>query len=428
MHATTFAATVFVGLALLPCASAVGSSSSSDSRRRRSSPPPPPPRRSPPPPPKPVNSPNPSPPPPPPPSPTPAPPPPQGPEGINHRFLFADGEGGTGLWDAGMSYSPLRCAVGGLVAFHWESPFHDLVQLPDEAAFNSCDMSNAVTLASTSRSSYYYDCATPGATVYLACSVGSHCAMGQKIAVTTSENVHAVDEASGEALIHVKSLKRVMTLLGAEEGADAAALTRGFETDAQAEATLDLLWCLPAHCPASARDWDASATEASCEADVYNLAGYVTRKRPTPDFAKAEEYYRTALAKVPDALPDAPVLDRALPDDLELVVGRRHRRRPLRRVRVRVGLRRPHKGRLWRRRRVVPAGRVRQVPAAAAVAAAAEGAHRHFGAVHPGRRLGGRPARRRRRTRRRERDRGRAGRRAPADVMMCERRARCVVL
>merc|ERR1719163_1207478 len=139
MHATTFAATVFVGLALLPCASAVGSSSSSDSRRRRSSPPPPP--------------------------------PPQGPEGINHRFLFADGEGGTGLWDAGTSYSPLRCAVGGLVAFHWESPFHDLVQLPDEAAFNSCDMSGAVTLASTSRSSYYYDCATPGATVYLACSV-----------------------------------------------------------------------------------------------------------------------------------------------------------------------------------------------------------------------------------------------------------------
>jgi hypothetical protein len=303
MHATTFAATVFVGLALLPCASAVGSSSSSDSRRRRSSPPPPPPRRSPPPPPKPVNSPNPSPPPPPPPSPTPAPPPPQGPEGINHRFLFADGEGGTGLWEAGMSYSPLRCAVGGLVAFHWESPFHDLVQLPDEAAFNSCDMSGAVTLASTSRSSYYYDCATPGATVYLACSVGSHCAMGQKVAVTTSENVHAVDEASGEALIHVKSLKRVMTLLGAEEGADAAALTRGFETDAQAEATLDLLWCLPAHCPASARDWDASATEASCEADVYNLAGYVTRKRPTPDFAKAEEYYRTALAKVPTHCP-----------------------------------------------------------------------------------------------------------------------------
>ena len=376
------------------------------------------------PPPKPVHSPNPSPP---PPSPPPAPPPPQGPEGINHRFLFADGEGGTGLWDAGTSYSPLRCAVGGLVAFHWESPFHDLVQLPDEAAFNSCDMSNAVTLASTSRSSYYYDCATPGATVYLACSVGSHCSMGQKVAVTTSENVHAVDEASGEALIHVKSLKRVMTLLGAEEGADAAALTRGFETDAQAEATLDLLWCLPAHCPASARDWDASATEASCEADVYNLAGYVTRKRPTPDFAKAEEYYRTALAKVPTHCPTLQYLTElylmtsnsswAVTTAVDLCAACGP-------ASVYADL----KAALATLRRVVPAGRVRQVPAAAAGAAAAEGAHRHFGAVHPGRRLGGRPARRRRRTRRRERDRGRAGRRAPADVMMCERRARCVVL
>ena len=57
--------------------------------------------------------------------------------------------------------------------------------------------------------------------------------------------------------------------------------------------------CLEPHCSPdgrSTKDWDASATRSSCLADVYNLGGFLTRKRPSPNLTLAEAYYRTALA------------------------------------------------------------------------------------------------------------------------------------
>ena len=53
----------------------------------------------------------------------------------------------------------------------------------------------------------------------------------------------------------------------------------------------------------STKDWDASATRSSCLADVYNLGGFLTRKRPSPNLTLAEAYYRTALAHQPHHCP-----------------------------------------------------------------------------------------------------------------------------
>ena len=36
---------------------------------------------------------------------------------------------------------------------------------------------------------------------------------------------------------------------------------------------------------------DGSATLASCKADVHNLAGFVSRSRPVPQYAHALAYY-----------------------------------------------------------------------------------------------------------------------------------------
>ena len=74
--------------------------------------------------------------------------------------------------------------------------------------------------------------------------------------------------------------------------------------------------CLEDHCPDSAHDWDAGATEASCKAEVHNLAGFVTRKKPTPDYAKARQYYDEALGFEPAHCPTLEYLT-----ELNLQVG-----------------------------------------------------------------------------------------------------------
>ena len=64
-----------------------------------------------------------------------------------------------------------------------------------------------------------------------------------------------------------------------------------------------VIWCLESHCPTSALDWQADATKASCLSDVHNLAGYVTRKRPTANYALARKYYDEALRYTPTHCP-----------------------------------------------------------------------------------------------------------------------------
>ena len=50
-------------------------------------------------------------------------------------------------------------------------------------------------------------------------------------------------------------------------------------------------------CPSD--DWGAEgATNASCAAEVYTLAGYVSRKRPLAQLAVAESYYAEAISRV----------------------------------------------------------------------------------------------------------------------------------
>ena len=83
--------------------------------------------------------------------------------------------------------------------------------------------------------------------------------------------------------MHVVSLRRVMALMGYRMTAEGYhVLERGYHTEAVANRTLEFVWCLEPHCPASALDWDPSATRDSCLADVNNLAGFLSRKRPAP--------------------------------------------------------------------------------------------------------------------------------------------------
>ena len=166
-----------------------------------------------------------------------------------------------------------------------------MVRLQSRAHYDACDFTGAVTLAPQGadgiEQSYYYECATPGSD-FLSCSIAGHCAAGQKLEVNTS-STESVFDANGETLLHAKSLRQVMTLLGAPQ------MDRGYQTELQANHTLEVIWCLESHAPDSCKDWQGDSTVASCKADVHNLAGFVSRKRPLPDYSAARTYYDEAL-------------------------------------------------------------------------------------------------------------------------------------
>jgi len=240
-----------------------------------------------------------------------APPPPR----AWHRFEFAGGS--DGLWSADAAVAPRyeavqECATGATVVFWWAEGWHDLVRLPSRQALEQCDFNASETLVPVAASAEYHLQCSVGERFYLACSVPGHCEAGQALEIAASDTVSAFD-AEGEPQLHVASLARIYTLLGFELAADgiSAHLTRGYATEAVAESTLELLWCMLPHCQNCAggeggagaggacpsADWagEGAATNASCAAEAYTLAGFVSRKRPRPRLATSEQYYLEAL-------------------------------------------------------------------------------------------------------------------------------------
>ena len=196
--------------------------------------------------------------------------------------------------------------------FHWRPSDHDLQLMASRDHYDRCDFTGATTLApvapSTSEASYsyYLPCTTAGEDFFLSCSVGTHCASGQKLHVQVSTTASVYSSADPpELLLHSDSLRRVMTLLGhtVDPATGYAHLERGYSTEAAANVSLEMVWCLEAHCPSSALDWDPAATRESCLAEVYNLGGFLSRKRPEPSYEHAESYYKTALAHDPSHCP-----------------------------------------------------------------------------------------------------------------------------
>ena len=232
------------------------------------------------------------------------------PEGISSRLRFVDGDEGEGLWSTATDVLPkyadgVRCAIGGVAFFKWQKAWnHDLVKLASKEDYDNCNVNGAgaETLVAAEPSgsgwsSYSYPCETPGETIYLACSTPGHCNMGQKVVLTTSSLVQTHPAPGG---VHLDSLAATMRML------NHPSMDTGFGTEAQATTTLELIWCLEPHCSpsgGSARDYDPDATKASCLADVNNLAGYVTRSRPQPNYTLALEYYNVALTHVPTHCP-----------------------------------------------------------------------------------------------------------------------------
>ena len=134
------------------------------------------------------------------------------------RFEFADGV--DGLWSTSKasvyaSRGAVQCPLGGYVYFRWTAAVHDVQLMASKAHLESCDFTGATELVgvgqganSAGEASYYLPCAEAGATYYLSCSVGSHCAAGQALSVHVSNSERVTNETDGSLRIHSDSLSR----------------------------------------------------------------------------------------------------------------------------------------------------------------------------------------------------------------------------
>ena len=76
-------------------------------------------------------------------------------------------------------------AVGTNVIFKW-SDQHNVYVMPNKAAYDACDFSQATELASTSVNEFTYKASGAG-TFYFGCQVAGHCAYAnQKLALTVT--------------------------------------------------------------------------------------------------------------------------------------------------------------------------------------------------------------------------------------------------
>merc|ERR1719446_870255 len=142
------------------------------------------------------------------------------------------GLGGSATWSV-REYSKLEILTGDSVAFVY-APYHDVMLLPDKAAFDACDFSGAELWAEEAHGDpgYVHKFEAEG-TYYLACSVASHCLRGQKVevvvkdtwrgagswaeseAATPAEPVEQVETAGGSMVPVIAGVGGVVALLGA---------------------------------------------------------------------------------------------------------------------------------------------------------------------------------------------------------------------
>ena len=89
-------------------------------------------------------------------------------------------------WTAGFGDEAARATtanVGDTLRFVWEGN-HNVYQMNDKAAFDSCDFTRGFEWTAVSPFDFTLEPSTFWRTAYFACSIADHCVNGQKLAVT----------------------------------------------------------------------------------------------------------------------------------------------------------------------------------------------------------------------------------------------------
>ena len=88
----------------------------------------------------------------------------------------------------------LALEVGTPVTFSW-TELHNVEEMASEAAYAACDFTGATEVASTAVQTVDVAAPSSATTKYYACSVGAHCAAGQKIAITWRDESNVFSDA-----------------------------------------------------------------------------------------------------------------------------------------------------------------------------------------------------------------------------------------
>ena len=109
-------------------------------------------------------------------------------------------------------------ATDATITFKWNG-FHSVFEVPSKAAMDSCDFTDAQEIAPQSNGgSVTVDAPAAGETKYYACDVGSHCLLGQRVAITSEG---ASDEPTQNIVEIAQSMTETFsTLLGLLQAAD----------------------------------------------------------------------------------------------------------------------------------------------------------------------------------------------------------------
>ena len=82
-------------------------------------------------------------------------------------------------------------SAGTNAVFKWRE-VHNVWLLPNKAAYDACDFSQARELASSSVHEYTYTASAPGI-FYFACEITQHCIVNHKMALTVTTAGQCVD-------------------------------------------------------------------------------------------------------------------------------------------------------------------------------------------------------------------------------------------
>merc|ERR1711968_149202 len=93
--------------------------------------------------------------------------------------------GGDDGWRV-QDYEVIHAVVGQRLVFNFET-FHDVNVLPDQAAYESCDFTNAERLADAVDSPFVLQLESAG-TLFFSDSTGMHCQAGQKVQVVVTDS------------------------------------------------------------------------------------------------------------------------------------------------------------------------------------------------------------------------------------------------
>jgi len=195
------------------------------------------------------------------------------------------------------------CPLGSRVTFKWSGTMHDIWQLPSEKAYNTCDFSQTVSSGAAARkvslalnsASFDFACDKLGI-FYFACSVQNACSEGnQKVRIYVSDPVKTVKlRAKGGLSLEEFNRKHTLLFAGYANNNQGISQANADKAITDAESVLK-------HSPESCSDWIPASwnSDKSCRAFLYTDLGFISRVRPTPDFAASERYYMQALQITP---------------------------------------------------------------------------------------------------------------------------------